>query len=178
MHKSNSSVMKRWLAGLSATFMMALSGLVPEPSYSQTSDRGKFYCGEDNGTPTTIFDNGSRNVGLIRWTRNFSPEWNPQRRCEQVSKKFAQNQEAGTLVEIVPARANGFPVLCASPNIVDSADYTCPDAQILITLRSEDNANNFIDRLYEINTGKSSQALDHTSPLRRANGIGNLNWLI
>jgi hypothetical protein len=106
------------------------------------------YCGRDGGTPATVIDNGSKIVVLIRWTRDFSPEWNPQKRCEQVSRKIQQNLESGALVEIVPARANGYPVVCAAPNTVDSVDYTCPDAQILITLRPEDNANSFIDQIF------------------------------
>ncbi|WP_201322117.1 COP23 domain-containing protein [Pseudanabaena sp. lw0831] len=170
--------MKRWIAGFSATFMMALSGLMPEHGYSQADAAKRIYCGRDGDTPTTIIDNGSRIVGLVRWTRDFSPasEWTPQRRCEQVSKKFAENQESGKLVEIVPAIANGLPVLCAFPGRVDSANYICPDAQILIVLRSEDDASNFIDRLWERNTEKSSHSIQHSSGLSRVNGTSNLNF--
>lgn len=153
-------------------------GLIIAASQPALAERaqGRFYCGKDGDTPTTVIDNGSRTVGLVRWTRDFSPEWNPQKRCEQVSRKFAQNQESGALVELVPARANGYPVVCAAPNKVNSAAYTCPDAQIIMTLRAEDDASNFIEKLWEINTGKSSRALDHSSGLTRVNGVSNLNF--
>ena len=150
-------------------------GLIVAISQPAVADRarGRVYCGKDGDTPTTLIDNGSRTVGLVRWTRDFSPEWNPQKRCEQVSKKFAQNQESGALVEIVPARANGYPVVCAAPNKVDSVDYTCPDAQILITLRPEDYANRFVDQLWKIT---SSEVLSHSSALTRINRTSNLNF--
>jgi len=155
-------------------------GLIVAISQPAVADRarGRVYCGKDGDTPTTLIDNGSRTVGLVRWTRDFSPEWNPQKRCEQVSKKFAQNQESGALVELVPARANGYPVICAAPKRVDRASYICPDAQILITLRAEDDAINFIDRLSEINIGSSSETLSHSSALTRVNGVSNLNFAL
>lgn len=153
-------------------------GLVMAASQPAIAERaqGRIYCSQDGNTPTTVIDNGSRTVGLVRWTRDFSPEWDPQKRCEQVSKKFAQNQASGLLVEIVPARANGLPVLCASPGRVDSAEYICPDAQILMTLRYEDDASNFIDRLAELNEGRSVEALKHSGALTRVNGVSNLNF--
>ena len=155
------------------TFGLVVAAI--QPAIAERA-QGRIYCSQDGNTPTTVIDNGSRTIGLVRWTRDFSPEWNPQKRCEQVSKKFAQNQESGVLVEIVPARANGLPVLCASQGKVNSAEYTCPDAQILMTLRSEDDASNFIDKLWELNTGKSSQSIEHASGLTRVNGVSNLNF--
>lgn len=168
--------MKRRLAGLSAIAGLVLSGLSPVPSYSQKNTSLRAYCGRDGGTPATLIDNGSKIVVLIRWTRDFSPEWNPQKRCEQVSRKIQQNLKSGALVEIVPATANGYPVLCAAPNKVDSSYYNCPDSQILLTLKSVDDPNIFIDSLYELSTGRSAQSIDHSSALTSVNGTSNLDF--
>lgn len=156
-------------------------GLIVAASQPAVAERasGRPYCGKDGETPTTVVDNGSRTVGLIRWVANFAgdSEWTPQARCEQVSKKLAQNQESGALVEIVPAQANGYRVLCASPSKVDSSNYTCPDAQILLTLRPDDpDPSVFIDRLFELNTGKSSEAIRTGNALTKINGVSNLNF--
>ena len=118
MHKNNSSVMKRWVAGLSATFVMALSGLVPQPSLSQTTAKSSVYCGKNsNGLPATIIDNGrGRQVAIIVWSTSYfaSTGYSAQMRCEGVSKNFAQAIEEGSLHYLVSSRLNGYPVICAS----------------------------------------------------------------
>ncbi len=164
-------------------FLMTVFGLffaTGQAAVAQQLAQGRAYCGKDGNNPTTVMDNGSRSIGLIRWIRSFAPnsEWSPQARCEQVSKKLAQNQDSRNLVEIVPAKANGLRVLCASPTKVNTANYSCPDAQILLTLRPKDpSPNDFIRRIYEINTGKSSEALETGNAISERNGVVNLNFV-
>ncbi len=174
--------MKRWIAGLSATFVMALSGLVPEPSYADRA-RAFFYCGKDAlGNPVTIADNGYRKIALIRWIDSAfsSSAYSRENLCVQVSKNFQQNFEANNLNYLVPARANELPVICASSTPV-SRIIECPSSRILMVLRPMDDPNQFIKKLYELNTGKSSKAINHSSAIIQINQTYNLDnnlWLI
>jgi Circadian oscillating protein COP23 len=125
----------------------------------------EYICGRDNGVPATIAQQEQRgNVAVIRWVKSFAPDskWTAQERCQQVSRKFQQNQQNGNLKYIVPGKAstNGLPVICASqtlsPNII-----SCPDRQILMTLRKGDNPKNIVEQMYRLNSDVSGKPVDH-----------------
>jgi hypothetical protein len=179
MHKNNSSVMKRWVAGLSASFVMALSGLATEPAQAQMTN-SSIYCGSiRNGTPATIFNNGrGREFVLFVWTRELAQGWSREARCGQVSSKFDSNLVSGSLRYIVSGIANnGLPVLCASPKRTYGR-ITCQDANILMTLRNYDSPEAFIEALNDINENRNPNPMSHSSsPLESNYNLNVEVWI-
>lgn len=143
---------------------------ITPPSTAQQRPVGEYFCGNDNDGPATMIQTEQGLVSVISWIRDFAPnsEWTPIRRCQQVSLKFKQNQESNNLRYVVPgiSAVNGLPVLCASPARVSSNNsITCPDAQILMTLREGDRSQDYIDQIANINTGNTKQPIQHSSPV-------------
>ncbi|MEI6330638.1 MAG: COP23 domain-containing protein [Pseudanabaena sp.] len=173
--------MKRWFAGLSATFVMALSGLSAETSYAQSERKSSFYCGKSaDGRYVTVFDNGrGARAVVINWVKRFAQDWNPERRCEQVSRKFQQNYQLGNLRYLVPGIATngtGLPVICSSPVKVSQV-IGCADEKIVMTLRPEDDSNEFLERLVKLNT-ESNSPLSQSYPSQYVDDTINVNVLV
>ena len=161
MHKNNSSVMKRWFAGLSTAFIMTLSGLVSVPAYAQGAT-SRFYCGKySNGEPATIVDNGrGRQIALILWGSTYfsSSGYTPEKRCEIVSKNFAQALEKGSLRYLTYANLNGYPVICASK----AKEGVCD--RLLFTLNRGEDPSGVLIHLVKIRKNASVKPL-YSSPI-------------
>jgi hypothetical protein len=150
--------------------VFGVAAAIAQPSFAQEDNaKGSFRCGVDGSTPATFAKNGVKEVVFIRWTQPFSPnsEWTPQRRCEQVSKKFSENVSSGNLGYIVSGFANGESVLCASTS--QEGEINCPNSQVLMTLRRGDDSSTFIKKLVQANVEGSSSGIDH-------NGVLKSNW--
>jgi Circadian oscillating protein COP23 len=143
---------------------------ITPPITAQQRPVGEYFCGNDNDGPATMIQLSEGSLPVISWIRDFAPdsEWTPIRRCQQVSLKFKQNQESNNLRYVVPgiSAVNGLPVLCASPARVSSNNsITCPNAQILMTLREGDRVQDYIDQIANINTGNTKEPIKHSSPV-------------
>jgi len=109
MHKNNSSVMKRWIAGLSATFVMALSGLVPQPSHSQPKKTLSlsdvtFGCYKVNGELATVAVPRDQKLGIpiINWSDRSFSGFNYSARqveikCQEVSNRIEKLRQLDLL---------------------------------------------------------------------------------
>jgi Circadian oscillating protein COP23 len=170
--------MKFLLRSTVCSLFLVLFGIIANEAHPAKAEdaraEGRFYCGSDGSTPVTIGDNGNRKVILIVWERAIG-SWNPARRCEQVSRKFQENQNNGNLVEIVPGTANGQTVLCASRDPVSSTIKDCPDSQILMTLRGEDDVNSLIAHLFRVSIGRQPDPVRHSHVLRMNGSVYNWN---
>lgn len=142
---------------------------ITPPSTAQQRPVGEYFCGTDNdGVLATMIQLRQGPLSVIRWIRDFAPDsrWTPAERCRQVSLKFKQNQQSNNLRYVVPGKSaiNGLPVLCASLT-VSSNTITCPNDQILMTLRNGDRPQYYIDQIAAINTGNTKKPIQHTSPV-------------
>ena len=140
MYKNNSSVMKRWTAGLYATFVMALSGVVPQPVYSQSNSKWYFYCGKsaDGLTATIVKQPNEREIVLIVWeSKIWSSDTNlaAKERCETATKNFQEASEEGSLVYLTGTKVDDYPAICASKEEYGNCD------KLLFTLRKEENVD-------------------------------------
>lgn len=155
-----------------ACFSLAvISGLTQHSQAQQNQGKPSFFCGTDGGKPATIArlpqPNGNAVLRtLIVWEIDIIKGYSPQKRCRIVSQKFQDNQNTGDLVYIVSGKTNNLPVLCASKqNHNYIAD--CPDfnnySNVLMTLLPGDDSQGMIKQLGEINQGRSSTAVRHSS---------------
>lgn len=160
--------MKRWFAGLSATFVMALSGLggfVIEPNYSQGNssddkypklDFISFKCSlhPENKTPTTFLHfwnlaKNERRMAIISWkSEAFSDSgWTPIRRCKEVSQRLDAllKRNGGLDFSLKLFKLNNQNVVCG----VNSGDSNEFCTNLLFTLPNNVSLDsiNFIDTI-------------------------------
>ena len=144
--------MKRWFAGLSATFVMALSGLVPEPTRAQNADvRVRFIC--YNGKPATLaLVPDGRKLEIFVWDWNLSSYFVAKKQCEIVSKNFDVAYEEGSLGYFVTTNLNGYPAICASKVEQGVCD------RLLLTLNKGEDPSEVITNLKNTFSGLTSGA--------------------
>jgi len=156
-----------------------------QSTLSQQQAPGTFSCGQDSGRPATIVQHPQRgNVTLILWISRYfeGSGWDHQKRCEQVSSKFQQNQKSGVLKNIVAGTYNRYYVLCAFPGDVPDQVIPCENERVLMTLRPEDDPQAFIKKLAAVNGDESQDPLVHSrslevSPNRKLIGLNMNRWI-
>ncbi|MBL1197972.1 MAG: hypothetical protein FWK04_02510 [Nostoc sp. GBBB01] len=144
--------------------------IVTQPSMAQDIP-GYYYCGTSGKDPATIYQSGTSELVFILWVSDyFSEVATRQERCQKVSQKFEQNRQDNNLNFIVPGTSGsdaaqaGLPVLCAS-RVATSKAITCPDRQILYTLKSEKDAQPAIEQI----AGQTEERT--TRPLLETGGL-------
>lgn len=108
-----------------------------------------FSCSTESGVPTTFVTTQGRTYPIIRWASNyFSPHgYEPLTRCRQVSAKFQQFSNNGTLNYVTAGTVNHQPVICVS----NTKNGAC--AGVLFTLKPEEDASRTIQQLFDIRSG-------------------------
>jgi hypothetical protein len=138
------------------------------PFFAQTThaqSEVKFICsdGFDRASgqrlPTTYAWTERGKIAIIRWSKKWGSGQNftPQRRCEEVSPRFQEAFNNGTLNFITNGRMNDLPVICAA-----NEDKGACQTQ-LITLRPEDKPLQILSQLKDILNGKSTGPIQHSS---------------
>jgi CHAT domain-containing protein/predicted negative regulator of RcsB-dependent stress response len=106
-----------------------------------------FYCGSENGVPTTYIRTSQGDITLIAWVSDYfeDSEETPQERCDEVSARFQQAYSNGNLDYITTVQRSGTPVVCASQIGGSSCE------EILFTLRAtSDEPSEVLRRLFQL----------------------------
>ncbi|MDY7004614.1 MAG: COP23 domain-containing protein [Cyanobacteriota bacterium] len=110
-----------------------------------------FFCGsyktpEGVDVPATIIRSSSKaDVPMFFWKdTSWGQKWDPKTRCQEVSRRLQISYDSGIINYIFPGRLNNYPTLCISKEI---SDPQCHDQNLLITLKSGENANNFLQEI-------------------------------
>jgi Circadian oscillating protein COP23 len=74
-----------------------------------------FFCGNYEGKPTTVAQAAQGDVPIIVWATEKGGGWTPQKRCEEVSKKFQDFYNQGMLNYLTTGIKNGQKVICGGP---------------------------------------------------------------
>lgn len=129
------------------------------PSNAQSTT---FYCGRSNSVPTTIARTSRGNVPVIRWNSGYfsGSGWNPQRRCQQVSARFQEYYDNGTLKYITTGRMNRQSVVCVASR--KGSDCT----SLLFTLKPGSNPGQTLGRLLNYRALAAGNALNESSGQR------------
>lgn len=124
---------------------IALSAIAAfnQPSYAQD----KFFCGTSNGQPVTIVrHNRLGNIPIIRWVdTSFPLPWTPQARCEEISTRFQQFYDNGTLKYIKGGWLDHQPVFCVAAH----KKGNCLSNGLLVTLKPGTDPNLTLMRLLD-----------------------------
>ena len=128
--------MKRWIAGLSVTFVMALSGLVSQPSYSQPEKSLSlsdvtFGCYKVNGKLETVAVPRDQKLGIpiISWSDRIFRGFNYsdrqlERKCQEVSNRIEKLRQLDLLEYItIGGYWQEIWVVCASKRCTKSSVF-------------------------------------------------------
>jgi hypothetical protein len=132
---------------LKAIFTVAmLSSFINAPfnsaSAAEQNFSARFFCGQsriptaNKTVPTTFAHTKRGNVPVIRWESTFfssSNVYTPQKRCEEVSRRFQKYYSEGTLAYLTAGQMNAQNVICVSD------EYGGPCQGLLLTLEPKDN---------------------------------------
>ena len=134
--------------------------LLGMPARSAEPLAASISCMSASGVPTTVVSTRSgKQVPIIYWkSETFSGSgWTPTRRCQEVSARFQEYHQAGTLEFITTGRMNGLPVLCVSKT--DGGGC----AGLLYTLKPGQNATATLQKLFDIRNKPGAAPLEETT---------------
>lgn len=106
------------------------------------SPAARFFCGQSRiptaskTVPTTFAMTKRGSVPVIRWQSTFfanSNLYTPQKRCEEVSRRFQKYYSEGTLAYLTAGQMNAQNVICVSE------EYGGPCQGLVLTLEPKDN---------------------------------------
>ena len=146
--------MRHLLALLSFLAIFSIPSKASQPLASSIA------CMKVDGVPATVVSTKSgKQVPIIYWkSETFSNSgWTPTRRCQEVSSRFQEYHQAGTLEFITTGRMNGLPVLCVSKTDRGSC------AGLLYTLKPGQNATSTLQKLFDIRNKPGAAPLEETT---------------
>jgi hypothetical protein len=156
---------------LSLTSVLSLSAVTLATtlmsSRPASSQQASFICGTNTeGFPATIVKTQRYgDVTIINWNSGFFEDsgFDNQTRCDMVSKKFQDFYNQGSLKYFTAGSANKQPIICAVP----STNSPCNSNSQLFTLKPESNAEETIERLFDIRNSSGAKP----NPLDETNGV-------
>lgn len=120
-----------------------------KPNHAQTQ-KNQYRCIQRNGTPTTIVETKRGTIELIVWkSAFFGNNWNPQKRCQEVTSRFQEFSDASQLRYITTGKINDYNVICvADPQ--KPQKNVCKNNGLLITLEPSDNPEQVKNELFDV----------------------------
>jgi hypothetical protein len=136
-------------------------------SIKPTNSPVQFICSEGydrvstRRLPTTYAWTQRGKIALVRWKTEQFPGYPPQKRCEEVSPRFQEAYESGTLSFITNGMMNRQPVICTT------RQYGGGCETLLMTLRLQDNSLAILEELKNVLKGRTSGPVVHSSGTAR-----------
>ena len=138
---------------------LGTTAIISQPSYAQ---RNRFFCDTSQDyrgrtVPATVaYTPGQGSVPMILWVHNdFQGRYTRQQRCQEVASRFQRHYENRTLKFIRTGTVKGYPVLC----IASSKGGSCPQNQVLFTLKPGTDAKPILAQLLDLRRRSSGKPL-------------------
>lgn len=166
-----------FIISLGLTVVTSLTSLAVSlsPSFSQSNsatsqpDKVTFFCqpmfdaASGERIPATVawIPERKGHVRFIGWKSEYFNKsgWTPEKRCQEVTKKFQEFYAQGRLNYLSYGKRNGNPVICAFAN----QGETCNDINQLFTVKSGSDPREVIQRIMDIAEGKSAEPIFQNS---------------
>lgn len=102
-----------------------------------------YVCRPEGGVPATIAQTAEGDKPLILWKSTYFNQdgWTPEKRCNEVTQRFQDYKDRGTLNNVTTGKMNGMPVVCLS----ETVGGNCSD--LLITLEPKDNPQTLLNQV-------------------------------
>lgn len=145
--------LKTLITVLAATAAIA-SSATTTLSQSSPEQGVKFICAKSRkgNVPTTYAWTGRGKIAVIRWESKDlnAAGYTPQRRCEEVSPRFQTAYNHGSISFITNGKINNQRVICTARKV----EGDCAD--VLLTLRPQDDSRLVLQQLNEILNGEAA----------------------
>ena len=109
------------------------SAILPLPEIAKASSDNKYHCREIDDTYGVYSRVPRGSIQLLQFTREVSPEWSIDSRCEEVATRFQRYYDSGLLRYIGAGYLNNEPVLCA---VLEKGEE-CSSNNLLVTLPTQ-----------------------------------------
>ena len=149
MTGKSSTVVSKLRGFLGVLFFTPLA-LVSVQQDVNALDGVSFSCGTDpvNRIPATIAQlPGNERVIAMTWEITSNPDWPPQERCEEVSRRLNNANRQGSLSYFVEGTMNKQRVVCASPNPPTDYPIACNKNNLLVTMLGGVDPQTFISNV-------------------------------
>jgi hypothetical protein len=142
-------------APLLTGFALAL-GATAAMNQSSMEQNNKYFCAFLNSTPTTFVRTPRGNISMIRWVSYSTPDWQPVRRCQEVSARFQRFYDNDTLKSIGTGTVSNLPVLCAVRYSGDS----CNNDNLLLTPPPGTDRQEALNKLLDLRALAAGRTID------------------
>lgn len=141
--------------------------------FAQQKTKNIYSCLNYKGKPTTVVDTKRGKIQLIVWESDYFRDsgWNPQKRCQEVTKRFQDFSDQGILKFVTTGKMNKYPVICVGKQ-VPGGGYQCRPDGLLLTLQMNDNPDKVLKDLF------TNAAKVGGIPVTRGNTVVSLSQLI
>lgn len=158
-----------WLLRTIVVSGIALGAIAPQrPGHAAPP---KFFCGTSQDQPATLVQSDQGVVSLIRWSDPaFPARWLAQDRCEEISQKFQQVYDNGTL-KYLTTSWTGNPALCLA---LYKGEGCLPNG-ILATFKPGTSANLTMLRLLNLDVLGGQQPFSQMLGTGRSTLISEMN---
>ncbi|MFK0729671.1 MAG: COP23 domain-containing protein [Gloeotrichia echinulata GP01] len=148
------------------TLAVSAAATITQPSYGQNQQNNTFFCGisrdsSGRGVPAT-FARTSQGTSLpvIRWVdKAFPAPWTPEKRCEEISARFQQFYDNGTLNFLRAGKSGNQPVLC----VASFKGGDCLPKGVLVTLKPGTNPQLTLERIMDYSGRSSGKPIELSS---------------
>jgi opacity protein-like surface antigen len=147
----------------------------PAPEQEQASGKVQFSCGQagdpssKQNLPATVanVEGNPETVVLIVWKSEFfGTNYTPEKRCGVVSAAIGKAfSEGRTYLGSGTDKATGLGLVCGVAN----PEQKCDRTNMLLTMKSYQNADDTIDQLAAVMQGKTGQPVYQSSGGKRVN---------
>ncbi|MGK7947135.1 MAG: COP23 domain-containing protein [Microcystaceae cyanobacterium] len=129
------------------SFLISFLGLTTK---GQAQIHKKYNCVITQQTPRTVVDTRRGKIELIVWkSQFFGSQWSPERRCQEVTRRFQFFSDTGNLKYVTTGKINGYNVICVGDQ--RTKGYTCRRDGLLITLEPSDHPPSVMKELFDVN---------------------------
>ncbi len=138
-------------------FALSATATISQPSSAKATT---FFCGTSKGAPVTVASTSRGDIPIIRWISNYfsGTNYNPQRRCKEVSNKFQIYYDNGMLNYLTTGRINRQPVVCVAKSLGSGC------SEVLLTLEPKDNPNRVLQELLNLRVRAASAPITRGGP--------------
>ena len=139
---------QKFFAHVFLVMTMVLGAALSTQSSAHASS-ATYFCQSRKGVPTIYVRtaDGKKKVIMRLKSEEFGSNWNPLRRCNELSSRFQRNHDGGTFRNFSSGRIGKYRVICATSSISEE----CNDRNILFTLRRGSNPSQTMQRLMDRN---------------------------
>lgn len=132
---------------------------------AQSSSETQFICSTSydpetkQQVPTTYAWLPQEKIPIVRWTSTIGSkeEWTPQKRCDEVSSRFQEAHDNGSLKYVTYGTINNQTVICTARSLGEDCDT------LILTLRSQDNPEETLEQLSNVLLGYVGSPLEQSS---------------